>query len=325
LVRSQERERIRRAALRSATLAAFGGLWVALLLWPATGLAVPVESDAVLSFSARGEPVARHDLAWLKRNVEPGRVRVMEPYEQREVEFDALPLRELLDAVYGERWRSEEELLFTCRDGYEPSVPVRRVLEHRAWLAFARPDASGFEIDKLESGEHKPIDLSPFYLVWENLDDPLMLQESDYGWPYQLVAIDLIRSADRFPGLAPPDGASPEVVAGFRAYRVHCSKCHQLNGEGGHIGPELNATVNPVEYREAGWLRGWITDPGRINPGSRMPPLNPALPDRDRVVDEIIAYLRAKADERAAQTRSDRDATKAGRTPAEAPATADPR
>jgi hypothetical protein len=34
-----------------------------------------------------------------------------------------------------------------------------------------------------------------------------------------------------------------------------------------------------------------------------MPPLNPALPDRDRVVDEIIVYLRAKADERAAQER----------------------
>lgn len=252
------------------------------------------EVDAAeLAFARRGEPVTTRSLAALRQAVEPGRVHVLEPYEEGEATFQALPLAPLLDAVYGPGWRDEEELLFTCIDGYQPSVPVARVLAHRPWLAFDRLDAKSFAIRKRESGVVKNVELGPFYLVWENLDDPLIRLESDYGWPYQLVGIDLIRAADRFPGLAPPSGASQQVRAGFDAYRVHCSKCHALNGEGGSIGPELNAPAHPLADRDPAWLRAWITEPERIRPNTRMEPLNPKLPDRERVVDEIVAYLQA--------------------------------
>ena len=80
---------------------------------------------------------------------------------------------------------------------------------------------------------------------------------------------------------------------GFSAFRVHCSKCHKLNGEGGSLGPELNAPENPLADRDEGWLRTWIADPEKIRPNTRMEPLNPKLPDRDRVVDDIVAYLDA--------------------------------
>ena len=93
--------------------------------------------------------------------------------------------------------------------------------------------------------------------------------------------------------MAPPANAAPEVVAGFTAFRVHCSKCHKLNGEGGSIGPELLAAASPLQYRDPDWLRTWIEDPTRILESARMPALNPALPDRARTVDEILAYLRA--------------------------------
>ena len=66
-------------------------------------------------------------------------------------------------------------------------------------------------------------------------------------------------------------------------------------GEGGSIGPELNAAVNPLEYRDPDWLRTWIEEPSRIRPGTRMPPINPALPDRARTIDQILAYLGAMA------------------------------
>ena len=61
------------------------------------------------------------------------------------------------------------------------------------------------------------------------------------------------------------------MQAGFRAFRVHCSKCHRLNGEGGTIGPELNLGANPVEYRSREWLHGWIDDPAGTRPGSAAP------------------------------------------------------
>ncbi|MEM7411775.1 MAG: cytochrome c [Myxococcota bacterium] len=222
-------------------------------------------------------------------------LNVFEPYEGREVAFRAVPFADALDAVYGPGWRQDDELLFTCRDGYQPTVPVQRVLDHRAWLAFARADQPGFTIRKKESGRWQTIELGPYYLIWENLDDPTVLQEGDYGWPYQLVGVERVRAAERFPRMAPrSDDAA--VTAGFRAFRIHCSRCHQVNGEGGGIGPELNATDAPVGLRDENWLRTWISDPSQIVATARMPALNRDLPDRDATIDAILAYLRHMAE-----------------------------
>lgn len=263
-------------------------------------VAARTEEGAVLRFARHGVPVATLDRAALARVAPLQVVQVFEPYEQDVARFDALPLVPLLDHVFGRSWRGEEELLFTCRDGYQPTVPVRRVLDHRAWLALDRRGEAGFAIDKHESGRVQRIDLSPAYLVWENLDDAVIRQQGDYGWPYQLVGIELIRARDRFPEMAPPATAPASVQAGFRAFRIHCSRCHPMNGQGGAIGPELNGPEAGVRVRDDAWLLRWITDPGSLLPTARMEPLNPALPDRDLVAEQILAYLHAMADARPA-------------------------
>jgi mono/diheme cytochrome c family protein len=288
--RTERPHRLRGATGHAPLLAVAAALLAAA---PRAGAAA--EAVPGLAFSRRAEPVATRDLGWLREIAPPAAVRVHEPYELREVVFEALPFDRVLDAVYTRAWRSEQELLFTCRDGYQPSVPVARVLAHRAWLAFARADRDDFSIDKLESGRVQRIELGPFYLVWENLDDAVIRQDADYGWPYQLVGIDLIATRDRFPRMSPPAGAPPQVVDGFAAFRVHCSQCHAVNGEGGSIGPELNGGAPLVEVRDGDFLRAWIEDPARIRPGSRMPALNPALPERAKTIDAILAYLRAMA------------------------------
>jgi mono/diheme cytochrome c family protein len=246
-------------------------------------------TDAALQFSRHSEPVEHIALAELARLSKPARIRVFEPYEEREVEFDALPFAPLLDAIYGTNWRSEEELLFTCSDGYQPTVPVQRALMHDAWLAFARVDQPDFSIRKLESGSRKRVDLSPFYLVWDNLKNDSLRLDGDYGWPYQLVGIDLVRTRDRFPRTAPPDDATPEAVAGYAAFRIHCSRCHAINGQGGSIGPELKT----LAIRDADWLRRWIDDPSALLATARMPRLNPQLANRDETIENLLAYLRA--------------------------------
>jgi mono/diheme cytochrome c family protein len=275
------------------------------ILAASASVAAPESLD--LRFARHGELVATATLANLRDQFPTSHVRVHEPYETGEVTFEALPFAAVLDVIYSRSWRDEEELLFTCSDGYQPTVSVQRLLQHRAWLAFDRVGEPGFSILKLESGQRERIELGPFYLVWENLDDPRVRQEGDYGWPYQLVGVDLIRTADRFPRMLPPADAPEAVRDGFAAFRVHCSRCHAINGEGGHIGPELNAPVSAVELRDADWLRRWLDDPSQISPESRMPRLNPALPDRERTLTEILSYLEAMSRAKPALTSNRAD------------------
>jgi mono/diheme cytochrome c family protein len=291
LVRSPNPERLRACALLVGALSN-------LVIWPA----VAASPSPSLRFARHGEPIATATLASLREQISASRVWVHEPYETNEVGFEALPFAAVLDAIYSPSWRDEEELLFTCSDGYQPTVPVRRVLRHRAWLAFDRVGVPEFTIRKFEAGQHKRIELGPFYLIWENLEDAQIQQEGDYGWPYQLVGIDLIRTADRFSRMLPPAGADGAVRDGFAAFRVHCSRCHAINGEGGHIGPELNGPVSAVELRDAARLRAWLDNPRQFVPESRMPPLNPALPDRERTISAIVAYLEAMARAKTTQT-----------------------
>lgn len=262
----------------------------------ALGLVSGAAAGAVpLEFARHGEPTARLTREALDAAAKARPLRVFEPYEGRELEFRVWPLAALLDAVYGAGWREEDEILFTCRDGYQPSVPVARFLAHDAYLAFARPGASDFGIDKLESGRRQRIPLAPYYVVWDNLGDETLRREHDYGWPYQVVGLELIDAAERFPAMAPPADASAAVREGFGSFRIHCSRCHALNGAGGTIGPELNARPDPVGGRDPGWLRRWIDDPAAFNATARMPALNPALPDRAETIDRIVAYLQAMA------------------------------
>lgn len=254
------------------------------------------ENDAAsaLHFARHGEPVATHALDALRDGVDASTLTVHEPYEDREVAFRALPLAPVLDRVFGPGWRDEEELLFTCRDGYQPTVPVQRALDHDAWLAFERPGAD-FVIDKFESGRRQEVSLAPFYLIWENLADAVVRAEGDYGWPYQLVGIELVRARDRFPKMTPPGSAGALVAEGYTAFRMYCTRCHAINGEGGSIGPELNAPGREVGLRDPAWLRRWIDDPSQFAANARMPALDSGLPDRAHTLDALLAYLRAMA------------------------------
>jgi len=259
--------------------------------------AAPAEHPSArpLDFLSESKPVKSLTVEEMSKNIEPVRVEVFEPYEHTNVVFTALPLERVLDEAYGPSWRTHEAILFSCRDGYEPTIPVRRVLDHRAFLAIDRPGDAGFTILKYEEGAKRRIALSPFYVIWENLGNARVRTEGDYGWPYQVVRVDLVSFRSRFREMAPPANSNATVLAGFDAFIAHCSKCHMINGHGGAIGPELNYPANPTEYMTDAWLRKWIDDPTLMRVAPRMPPLNPDLPSRARIIDEIVAYLAAMA------------------------------
>ena len=125
-------------------------------------------------------------------------------------------------------------------------MPVARVLAHAAWLAFERARRARSRSHKLESGRIQDVSLAPFYLIWENLADAQVRPEGDYGWPYQLVGVELIRSRDRFPQHgAARERAGPRCSDGFSAFRIHCSRCHTVNGEGGTDRPGAQPRREP--------------------------------------------------------------------------------
>lgn len=248
------------------------------------------DDDPELVFRDGSQLVASHGLAQVQQ-LGVRDVEVFEPHQRTMMTFRAVPLPRVLDATYGRSWRDREAIMFSCLDGYEPTIPVRRVLEHSAFLAVERADHGDFTITEILNGAKRTVELGPFYVIWDNLNDPQIRAEGDYGWPYQVTRIDLVTFRSRFGEMVPSPDASQETWDGFEAFVIHCSQCHAVNGHGGRVGPELNYPANPTEYLKPGWLRKWIDDPTSMRLRPQMPPLNPTLPNREDVIDAIMAYL----------------------------------
>ncbi len=159
-------------------------------------------------------------------------------------------------------------------------------------MVYASPDKKEFTLlNKLQNNEL--VGLGPFYLVWDNIAHPELKTEGESDWPYQVTTVDLISFSDRFPNMAPPNGSSDEVKSGFLSLRKHCMPCHTINGEGGGKAVELNYPVSVTEYLKEPWLIRWIDNPTSIRYNTTMPALNPNAKDRETIIRNIIAYLKA--------------------------------
>ena len=74
-----------------------------------------------------------------------------------------------------------------------------------------------------------------------------------------------------------------------RIFADNCSACHRLRGEGNAIGPDLTSVGN---YRDAAWLKRYITDPTAVDPKSGMPPFSGVLGENDLL--DVARYLAAQ-------------------------------
>jgi cytochrome c oxidase subunit 2 len=95
--------------------------------------------------------------------------------------------------------------------------------------------------------------------------------------------------------------AEPATVETKRGREVFlqsaCLMCHTIRGTdaGSHVGPDLThvASRNMIAAETlpntAGALAGWIIDPQRIKPGTRMSP-NALAPDD---LQALVSYLRS--------------------------------
>ena len=245
-----------------------------------------------LIFKNRGKLIKTLSSEQLEKIIPAKTVKVFDQNELENRKYNGFPVNDLFTAVYGENWKDAEEILFTCSDGYQPSIPSIRFKKYPSYLVYASPDKKEFTLlNKLQNNEL--VGLGPFYLVWDNLKHPELKAEGESDWPYQVITIDLISFSDRFPNMAPPKESSEDIKSGFLSFRKYCMPCHTINGEGGGKAVELNYPVRVTEYLKEPWLIRWIDNPTSIRYHTTIPALNPNAKDRETIIRNIIAYLKA--------------------------------
>ena len=221
----------------------------------------------------------------LKKDYKAEIVNVLEPHENKTVSFEAISVSELFEANFGKRWQKNDEIIFTCLDGYQASIPMESFSDGAAYLAFRRVDQKEFTIhNKLQNEKH--VNVGPFYLIWKGQG-----KDSKWGasrWPYQVVGIEMINFEKKFSKLFP--GSKPDQLtkAGFNLFRMHCLNCHTINGQGGMKGVELNYPMNVTEYIKEPYLRQWIKSPRSMRYTSTMSDFNGTKQD----IDAIVHYLK---------------------------------
>ncbi|MGH7789218.1 MAG: c-type cytochrome [Candidatus Binatia bacterium] len=206
-----------------------------------------------------------------------------DPYYQRRKTYRACPLADVLTFGFAttlEALRGEQFLL-RALDGYAKPASGAVLTEPGGYLAFADAEHAGWEpIDR------KQLDPGPFYVVWT-------VPGADgerYPWPYQLSTIEITSVAQAFPHTV-PRGVAPGSPAqiGSDIFSHQCIACHAINGEGGHVGPDLNIPQSIVEYRPAAQIKAYIRDPATFRYTS-MPP-HPGLDDAQ--LEALVAYFTA--------------------------------
>lgn len=245
-----------------------------------------------LVFKYRGETIKVLTLEELQKQVPTVDLVLYEPHERGLRTYKAFAFEPLLQKIYGTQWESHDEVLVTCWDGYQPSIPGPYLHRHPGYLAYATADEKPFVLHTQTKGIQQA---GPFYLVWDNQHDASLQKDESHYWPYQVHELDVISFDARFASTRPPANASPAAQQGFEEFRHYCLMCHSINGEGG-TQAELNYPVNVTEYYEGQRLAQWIKNPQSIRWGALMKGLYEDLPDRDKVVEDIIEYLRAMKD-----------------------------
>jgi cytochrome c2 len=270
-------------------------------IWLFTGVGVAAQpAEVILQIKDNNKQIRTFSLSQLKMILPSAVVKVLDPYEQHLEQYRSFAINALFDYLYGDNWQQQEEVLLTCMDGYQSSLPVKYFLQYKGFLAYEKLDSSRFEITN-NFLQQPVVELTPFYLIWDNVNQPHSSQLSQ--WPYQVMSIEFVTFAERFPQMTPPEGSSDNVKRGFLTFRNFCQDCHSINGDGGNRAMDLNYPINVMEYMDEAKLRIWINNPTDILPDTTMPAFPHHLKNREQQVSDIIAYLNTMAQYKREPTR----------------------
>jgi cbb3-type cytochrome oxidase cytochrome c subunit len=83
------------------------------------------------------------------------------------------------------------------------------------------------------------------------------------------------------------EAVPPDLIRGAQIYASRgCSGCHQVNSEGGIIGPSLNGVGN---RRSKEWIKAHFISPKSLSPGSLMPPYRFEKNEEEVLIEYLLA------------------------------------
>lgn len=100
------------------------------------------------------------------------------------------------------------------------------------------------------------------------------------GWPPKPTLVQMaVPHSDKDAG-----GAIVKQMDRPKIFNQMCIACHTLQGQGGTVGPVLDAVGDRRNYEN---LVAWLTDPQVVKPGAKMP----KLPLSPTDINELAAFL----------------------------------
>ena len=146
------------------------------------------------------------------------------------VDYVGYPAVAVLAHLFGADWHAHAETVeFRALDGYVSRIDAARFLAEGASIVFARGDGSPFTVDNLAQNQ-TGVPLGPYYLVWDNVGNPALLEEGARNWPYQVAEVNLVNLSD---AALLPEGLDARFHEGAALAKTHCLNCHKINGYGG--------------------------------------------------------------------------------------------
>ena len=187
-----------------------------------------------------------------------------DPVFKRAKKYEAIPLKPYLEKIVTAQNidKANTEIIFLCKDGYNPSMPLAKVMENEPYLAIKDIEA----IEGKNWADTLKGKWSPFYLVWTNHSEGA----KGFSWPYGLKYLQFKASDDAYKAAFPNDKAQ---IAGFELYKEKCMKCHSVNKVGGVMGPEFNIPKNITEYWQTKDIKAFVKNPYAYRYNSKMLPV----------------------------------------------------
>lgn len=209
-------------------------------------------------------------------------ITVEDPFYKTRKRYKAVPLKDLLTAAYGGSWGENTlgEVLFDAIDGYRSHARVSVLVNDGGMVAFADADAPDWQ------PMPKGVAPGPFYLVWTG---PEQTPKKGFPWPWQITGVKMTVLEDEYPK-ALPRGAAPDsaAVRGWNTFRRACISCHAMSGDGGTVGPDLNAPRGVTRYHGKSFLKAYIRKPSSFR--------HTKMPDFENLdsseLNELIAYFK---------------------------------
>ena len=173
------------------------------------------------------------------------------------------------------------KIVFECKDGYKPEMPLELFLNANPYLAFQDVDApKGANWEPIIKDGNE-MNADPFYIVYPSVSE----KDSRYKWPYNLIRIYLEPLNKSIIELFPLKNRKLE--SGYVLFRNHCITCHAINGIGGTMGPELNYPKSVTEYWKENELVDYIVNPASFRNKVKMPTLGISKQQSQEIVDYL--------------------------------------